>query len=376
MACMTEAAPATRVSTLELFFDLVFVFTITQVTGRVVLARAPLDFLAAFLILTVIWWMYGGYAWLTNNVDLRRTAPKLLLLAGMTGYLVMALALPNVLPNQPGAAGVVFGLGYVLVVLIHATLFTQAVHPSSANAIRSIAPYNFVAAALVLTAGFVGQPWNFVLYVGAVLTFMTSSLKRREHAFIVNVTHFAERHGLVVLIVLGESLVAVGVGAAESVLSLPLIGVATLGLALNAALWWSYFGGDDERAEHAMASLDPTRRTRAALIAYGYAHLFLLAGIIVIAAGLKQLIAHLEGPPSAALWLMGLGVTLYLIGDVGFRRSLEIDRTPKRLVAGALGFLTIPIGMFIGGAWQLSALVALLVAMLMLEQPRRRASPL
>jgi low temperature requirement protein LtrA len=372
MAFMTEATPATRVTTLELFFDLVFVFTITQVTGRVVSAREPLDFLAAFLIFTVIWWMYGGYAWLTNNLNLQQTAPRLLLLAGMAGFLVMSLALPRLFLAGSSGEGVVFGLGYALVVLIHATLFTQAVHASSVSAIRSIAPYNFSAALLVLAAGFVVAPWNLGLYAVAVLIFIASSLKRRERGFVINATHFTERHSLVVLIVLGESLVAVGVGAEEAPLSPLLIGVATLGLALSAALWWSYFSGDDDRAEHVMGAMDAAKRSRAALIGYGYAHLVLIAGMVVIAAGVKQLIAHLEEPPVAALWQMGFGVALYLMGDAIFRQSLGINRGVTRWITGGLALLTIPLGLFVAGVWQLGTLVALLVGMLILENPRRQ----
>lgn len=357
-----------RVTTLELFFDLVFVFIITQVTQLVVNVHAFTGGYEIFLVLAITWWMYSGYVWLTNTVDIRRARPRLLLLTGMAGFLVMALAVPKVFKGN----GITFALGYLLVMLVHTGLFTQAEN-ASARAIWRIAPYNLSGASLVLLAGFVGAPWHWLLWTGAAGVLIASTLFRRERGFVLSPSHFAERHRLVVLIVLGESLVAIGTGAANEPLGFLLVLAALLGLALCATLWWSYFSQDDTRAEHALSAATGTQRTRMGLTAYGYAHLVIIAGIVVTAAGLKQLISHLHEPPYApGAWNLGIGVGLYLLGDVLFRSILRIGRNGVRLVAGCLALLTIPVGLALGGLIQVGLFLVILIGMLWLEVYRAR----
>lgn len=355
--------PAARVSTLELFFDLVFVFTVTQVTQILVKAHGPLDYLRAALILGVLWWMYGGYAWLTNNVGTGRMTNRLLVLSGMAGFLVAALAIPNAF----GHDGVAFGLAYLLVVGIHAALFTHA-GGSSARAILGIAPFNLGAALLVLLAGILGGPWRLPLWGLAFALPVTSTLLRRETGFTLQPVHFVERHGLVLIIALGESVVAIGVGAAGLPVGGRLVAAAGLALALAAALWWSYFGADDERAEQALARAEGGGRARMALVAFGYAYLVLLAGVVTTSAGVKGVIAHLDEHASpAAAWSLAGGVALYLLGEAWFRAATGIGRRRGRLLVAALALPTAFIGLAAGGLWQLLALVILLIGMLAAE---------
>jgi low temperature requirement protein LtrA len=346
-----------RVSTFELFFDLVFVFTITQVTQLVIKVYSFTDWYEIFLVLAITWWMYSGYVWLTNNVDIRRPTLRILLLSGMAGFLVMALAIPRTFHND----GILFALGYLLVTLVHAGLFTHAEN-ASARAVWRIAPYNLTGAGLILAAGFISEPWNWLLWTAALAVLIASTLLRRERGFVISPSHFVERHGLVVLIVLGESLVAIGTGAADEPLGPLLILAALLGLMLSTALWWSYFSQDDTRAEHALDAVTGVQRTRMAVSAYGYAHLIIIAGIVVLAAGLKQVIAHLHEPPYApGAWNLGIGVGLYLLGDVLFRSIVSIGYSKTRLIAGVLAFLTIPIGLALGGLAQVGLLVLMLI---------------
>jgi low temperature requirement protein LtrA len=171
----------------------------------------------------------------------------------------------------------------------------------------------------------------------------------------------------VVIIALGESIVAIGVGAAGLPIDLRLIAVAVLGLTLSYYLWWVYFEGEDGGAERALATVDPQRRARVALNAYGYAHYPLLLGIVVLAAGIKKAIGHatdhLTIGQSVAL---GGGVALFLFGDVAYRRVLRIGRSGYRLW-GVVGVLaTIPLGLFMA-VGQLVALILVLLAMLVIE---------
>jgi low temperature requirement protein LtrA len=205
---MQGPAPSARVSTLELFFDLVFVFTITQVAHLVAHAHSALDLTKAFLILTIAWWMYGGYVWLTNNLGTTGLTIRLLLLAGMAAYFVMALSIPR----ADGPDGLAFALSYLVVTGVHAVLFTHAPN-TSALAILKIAPFNLIGALFVVAAAVVGPRWSWLGWLVAVLTFVGASLARRERGFHVNASHFAERHALVTIVAIGESLVSIGVGS-------------------------------------------------------------------------------------------------------------------------------------------------------------------
>jgi low temperature requirement protein LtrA len=357
-----------RVSTLELFFDLVFVFAITQVSHVFGHAHGTLDFLRAFLVLAVVWWMYGGYAWLTSNVGTTELVHRVLLLCGMAGFLVMALRIPAV-AERHGAA---FGIAYLVVVLVHAALFTHAPN-SSARGILAVLPFNLVLAAFVTASGYVRPAWNWLPWLGAGLAIVATTMARRERAFQLSPSHFVERHGLVVLIALGESVVATGAGAGDLPVGLSLVIAVVLGLALAAALWWSYFDRDDERAEHAMTRAVGSDRARLAVYAFYYAHLLMIAGIVLAAAGLHEAVAELERPTAgAAAWLLAAGVALYLVGSAGYRRLLAIGRIRPRLVGAALTLGSPLLGNTLGSSVQVTAVVALLIGMLVAE---RRASP-
>jgi low temperature requirement protein LtrA len=354
--------PAERVSTLELFFDLVFVFTITQLTTVLTDDPTPRGLLRSVLLLGVIWWMYGGYAWLTNAVPPDQPPHRLLLLASMAGFLVVALAVPRAF----GDGGVAFGLAYLVVVCVHVALYTRTYSVSAAQAILRFAPFNLASALLVLGAGVAGalsgaSPWTYALWIGAVALEWVTPLLAGLGGFEVGPAHFVERHGLVVLIAIGESVVAIGIGAGGRPVDGPLAGVAVLGLLLCAGLWWAYFGGDDARAEQALAAAPPDRRPRLALDAFGYWHLPILLGIVATSAGLEQAVGHPFEPLGApvALALAG-GVALFLLGDVFFRRALGITGGPWRGIAAALALATIPLGVAGTAVGQLAALVVLL----------------
>jgi low temperature requirement protein LtrA len=199
--------------------------------------------------------------------------------------------------------------------------------------------------------------------------------------FRVAPAHFVERHGLVVIVALGESIVAIGIGAAGLPVDPALASVAVLGLLLAACLWWAYFGGDDTRAEHALAAVGEDRRAAVAVRAFGYWHLPMLLGIIVMAAGVKDVVGHAFDhlDLAHALMLSG-GVAIFLAGDILFRRTLGIGPGRLRAVAAALALATIPLGLTVSAVGQLAALLLALAASLTAElvglptrerQPRR-----
>jgi len=363
----TEAATidpvSHRVSTLELFFDLVFVFTITQIAHLVSGARSAGDVGRAALILTIGWWMYGGYAWLTNNVGTEGLLRRIQLLIGMAAYFVMALAIPH----AAGRDGLAFGVAFLIVTAMHATLFYQS-SPGSARAILEIAPYNFAAAILVIVAGLVDPAWRSLIWLAAVSAFLAATFGRRERRFQVNPSHFAERHGLVIIVAIGESVVSLGTGVDAVPVGWALIRIVMLGFALCAALWWTYFGGDDELGEKALAGAAPERRLRLAILAYSYVHLGMLLGIVAVAAGLHDAIAALGGPVSAFhAWTLAGGIALYLASDKIFRYMLAIGTSRFRSAAALLSLACAPLGWLIGGAAEIGALVGLLIVMLAAE---------
>ncbi|MFC4452625.1 low temperature requirement protein A [Deinococcus sonorensis] len=363
-----KAPTIERVGTLELFLDLVFVFTITQLSALVAHPHGPEGYARAALVLAVTWWIYSGYAWLTSNVRTDAVKHRLLIIGGMAGFLVMALAIPEVF----GHDGVAFGLGYLLVTLVHAGLFRRA-PGSSSRAILGIAPFNLASVLLVLTAGFALSPWKWALWMAAVGVVALTSAFRRESGFTLSPAHFVERHGLVIIVALGESIVAIGVGLGDRALSAPVLLAALLTLALSAALWWSYFDHDDHLAESALARAPAERRPRMALNGFGYGHYLMIAGIVLLASGVKLGVADPLRPEAAAAWNLGAGLALYLLGDVLYRRVVQIGPGRLRLVVAALMLLGVPLGLRWGTEVQLAFGVVLLVAMLMLEARRSPA---
>jgi low temperature requirement protein LtrA len=362
-----EPSPAVeRVSTLELFFDLVFVFTITQLTAVLVHRPDARGVLQVVLMLGLIWWMYAGYAWLTNAVAPDRASRRLLLLAGMGAYLVLALAIPGAFRGS----GLSFGLAYLLVVIVHAGLFSRSTAASVGQAIAILARFNLGTALLVLAGGIAGGTAQYVLWALAGTFEWLTPVLHRPSGFQVGAAHFVERHGLVVIVAIGESVVAVGIGAAGLAINLQLVGVALLGLALSACLWWAYFGADaDTQAEQALAAAPADERPTMAVNAFGYAHLPILLGIVAIAAALKLITGHPSGhlglEPSLSL---SGGVALFLLGEVLMRRWLGIGQGAGRAVVALLAFATLPLGLHVAAVAQLGALAVLLGGALAWEQ--------
>ena len=359
-----QAEQVERVSTLELFFDLVFVFTITQLTA--VLSADPTlrGLLRVVLMLGVIFWMYGGYAWMTNAVATDRVARRLLLLGGMAGFLVLALAIPRAFTE----GDVAFGVAYLVIVSIHPGLYARSGVPHTVRALVRLAPFNLASALLVLAAVMVEGTAAYLLWGAAfVLEWFTPRLAG-VGGFRIAPAHVVERHGLVVIVALGESIVAIGIGAAGLPVDLTLASVAVLGLLLAACLWWAYFGGDDARAEHALAAVAEDRRAAVAVRAFGYWHLAILLGIIVLAAGLKHAIGHaFDRLDLAHALLLAGGVAVFLAGDVGFRRTLRLGPGRLRAAAAVLCLATIPLGVAASAVFQLSFLGIVLLGSLAAE---------
>jgi low temperature requirement protein LtrA len=365
-----------RVTTLELFFDLVFAFILTQLTA---LLTAP-DHVAAgilqvLLIFGLLWWMYGAYAWLTNARPPVHTAERLLLLVAMAGFLTVGLAIPDGF----GRSGLALGLGYLTVVLVHGLLYYRV----NRNIIR-VAPFNIGSALLVTIAGLLTQssgragPAGYALWIAALAVQLGSPLVvHPKGLFDLRPAHFVERHSALIIVALGESVAAIGIGAARLAghagqLSARLLTAALLGLALAAALWWIVFGdGDEDQAERVLTAQTSERRTALALSAYFYGNIPLLLGIVAVAAGVQQAIeysARLTPGPVIASAVLAAGAALFLAGDAAFRRLLRTGQVRLRIAAAALALATTAAGAAVALEVQLALLTAILVATLVLER--------
>jgi low temperature requirement protein LtrA len=277
------------------------------------------------------------------------------MLVGMAGFLIMGLAIPHAF----GRDGVALGLGYLIVVVIHAWLY-QRVNRNIAR----VAPFNLAAALLVIGAGLVKGGAAYGLWAAALAVQALSPLLIRVRGrFAIQPSHFVERHSALVIIVFGESVVDIGIGAGGHAVTFSLALSAALGLALTAALWWTYFGvGDDERAERAMTRSDPAARPALALAAYFYAYIPMLVGVVALAAGLKQAIVHTVAIPSTLpagpCLALACGVALFLAGHATFRHTLRIGAQRSRAAAAAAAALA---AAAVGVTWSVAAEIALLV---------------
>ena len=357
-----------RVTTLELFFDLVFAFTLTQLADLLVHHLSLRGALEVLLVFGVLWWMYGGYAWLTNARAPVRTADRLLLLVGMGGFLICGLAIPHGFGPGDTETRVALGVGYLIVVLVHTALFYRV----NRNIVR-VAPFNVTGALLVIGAGFTPTPATYLVWAAAVaVQWLSPLIISPGGRFDIRPAHFAERHGALVIVALGESVAAVGVGAAPAGVTFAVALAALLGLALSAVLWWVYFGdGDDERAEQAIAATEQSRRAGLALSIY-YSHIPILLGVVTLAAGAFLTI----GNPARAhagreALAVGGGAALFLAGSAWFRWALQIRPIALRLAGAGFALATAALGAAVSVEAQFAVLLAGIVVMLAAE---RRAS--
>jgi low temperature requirement protein LtrA len=352
-----------RVTTLELFFDLVFVFTLTQLTALLTADLSVEAFARVVLLFAVLWWMYAAYAWLTNQVPPDRDSRRVTLILGMAAFLVCALSIPRTFDD----GGLAFGLGYLGVVIVHAALYAQAL---PVRTLAGFVPSNLGSALMIVGAGIVdSHAAKYVLWAAAILLqVLTPYMFRPGEEIAVHTAHFVERHGLLLIIALGESVVAIGIGTGAYNFDVSFFGAAVLGLALVAALWWIYFGADEAGAQRVLSAKPFAHRGRLALNAYYQAFAPMLLGVIALAAGVKKSLGHIheELDGAAALVLSG-GVALYLLGDVVFRRVLRLRPIRYRAVAGLVALAAIALGVYVNGAAQFVVLIAVVAGALLLE---------
>ncbi|GIF48131.1 low temperature requirement protein LtrA [Asanoa ferruginea] len=361
----TPVEPAVRVTTLELFFDLVFVFTITQLTDALAEHLGWSTFGETVLMLGIIWWMYSGYAWLTNAVAPTSTFRRSMLLVGMAGFLIIALSIPEAF----GDNGWAFGAGFMVVSVAHSVLFLRSAGLDAFRAATGFAPLNLIAAGLVLAGGLLPEEHRAAWWGGALVVQSIVPYLRRIGGLALIAGHFVERHGLVMIIVIGESIVSIGLGFVGVELDGSSLLVALLGLGVAYYFYWAYFAGDDERSAEALRRIaDPVHKARVAVWGWGYAHFPMIIGIVLFSAGIKKAIPAAFDPLKwNAAVALAVGAAAFMIGHAVFLTLLRLWRgVAHRLIAAALVVLTIFIG-HIDATAQLVAILAIMAGALILE---------
>ncbi|TCJ23401.1 low temperature requirement protein A [Nocardioides jejuensis] len=333
---------------LELFFDLVFVFALTQVTAFMA-HNDPLRWLAiaqGMLVLALFWWGWVGYSWLCNLVRADEGEIRLILMLAMSVMFLVALAIPESFHDLDGGLSgpYVIAAGYFAFRITHLLLFWAYARDDQGlrrQLIRFFPTILLSTGFLVLGAVTHDEVHRTFFWLGAVVsdyggTFLGGARGWRLRS----AGHFAERHGLMVIIALGESIVAIGVGTNDLPISWPIVGAALAGIALAAGLWWIYFDISAIKGEEALAAvLREGRSVSLARDAYSLLHLPMIAGIALLALGLKKAMAYVGDPAHhdlseplgtiAAAALFG-GVILYLLAHIGFKlRTLRIFSKPR-----------------------------------------------
>jgi low temperature requirement protein LtrA len=332
-----EQAGPTSEGNLELFFDLVFTFAMSQVTQLMLHDMSARGFGRAGLALLAVWWAWVGYTWLINTFDTANVWHEAVVIAAMAAMLVAAAALPTAFTS----GALVFALALLAVRLIHVAKFVAHSSGEDAELRRSvmrIAPAFVAAPACIVAAAFVESPGRELLWVGAAVIDYGAPAVLGLGGFRVSPSYFVSRHGSIIIIALGEAIVELG-GGAKDLHQLNVIVALVLGVAIMATFWWTYFGltgGAEQRLQQATG----TERAHLARDAYSYLHLPLVAGVMLFAVGAHAAVAHTTTPlPLLPAIALAGGMALFYLGDVAYRwrdhRQIPIDRAATGVVAAA-----------------------------------------
>jgi low temperature requirement protein LtrA len=372
-----------RVTPIELFFDLVFVFSLTRVTALMAHDLTPIGLARSLLVLALLWWCWVGFAWLGNVVRADEGLGRVAMFGAMAATFVLALSVPEAFDDKVGGLSgpVVFAVAYLAVRILHLAIFLLA-SGDDRGLRRQVWKFSLSvlgSTALLLVASQVHGTAQTLTWVGVVAADYVGTILAGASGWRLNsAAHFAERHGLIIIVALGESIVAIGVGVVGLPVSLPVIEAAVLGLTVSGCVWWAYFDVVAILAERVLRRVDGEERARLARDAYSYLHLPMIAGIILMALGLKLVIEHVgdltvrQADPLETLALVAMfgGAALYLLADVAFRYRVWGHITVQRVAVAALLLALIPVGDAIPALAALGLLAAVMAGLIALEAVR------
>jgi low temperature requirement protein LtrA len=357
------------VTTLELFFDLVFVFAFTQVTQLMADNPTPTGALQGLVVLALLWFAWCSYAWLGNQAYADEGVVRLTMITAMAAMFIVALTIPESFDDLRGGlfAPLVLAACYALVRVAHLACYFVAAGDDAQlrrQLLLTSIPVG-MAVVLLVVGGLTGPPYQAALWALALLVDYAGIWIAGTSGWrLISPGHFAERHGLIFIVALGESLVAIGVGVASKPVSTAVIVASVLGVGIAVSLWWLYFDVVAPVAEQVLSAAQGQERSKLARDSYTYLHFPIVISVIFIALGLKKVLEYvadtsdheltdpLTGVPLVALYV---GVAVHLLGHVAFRRRNIGTWNPHRSLAAVILVLLLPL------AWQLPALAALAV---------------
>jgi low temperature requirement protein LtrA len=343
------------VKPLELFFDLVFVLALTQCTALMADDPTWEGLARGLLVLGVLWWSWVGYSWLTSVVDPEEGVVRFAMFAAMAGLLVAALCVPEAF----GDSAFLFACAYGLVRAAHIVLFVVASRdtPELRRSVWGLAAGTAVGVGLLLTASLADGTLQGALWALALMLDMGEPYVFGSEGWKLSPAHFAERHGLIVIIALGESIVAIGVGAEGLEVDAGVVAASVLGIGVAAALWWLYFDIVALVAERRLQKAEVGReQNEIARDSFSYLHFPMVAGIVLVALGLKKTLEHVGDPLETvpAVAMLG-GAGLYLMAHVAFRWRNVHRFSFQRVVT------TVALAAFVPVALEIPALATLAV---------------
>ena len=368
-----------RATPFELFFDLVYVFAFTQVTGYMAEEHSAHGVLQGLLLLTLLWWTWGGYTWLGNQARADEGVLRAGMVVAMAAMFVAALTSPEAWQDAPGGLNgpLVLVGAYVLVRCVHLTLYAVAAtgDPGLRRQVAITWLPTMAGAALLVTGALLGGWTQTLLFAGALLVEGVGAYLTARHGNwrLQSVTHLTERHGLFIILAIGESVVAIGVGAAEQPISTPLLFASILGVAAAVCLWWLYFDVVSLAAEQRLLQVQGQARVDLAVEAYTYGHFPLVAGIVLAAVGVEGVLAHAGArEPLGAFYAFPLfgGVALYLAGQLLFKRRMHSTLSLPRLLATGVLLAAMPAAVLVPPLAGLAGLVVILTALIVVETTR------
>lgn len=373
------SAETHRVTTFELFFDLVFVFAVTQVTVFMASQHSALGVLQGLVILTLIWWSWVAYSWLANQTHADEGIVRIGMTVAMIAMFGVALTIPEAFSDLDGGlfGPLVLAICYVIVRVVHAVLYIISAG-DDVGLRKQVLRTSFawvVGAGLIIVGAVIGGEyevwwWLAAIVVDALLTYLTSAGGNWR---LPSPAHWTERHGLIVILALGESIVAIGVGAAELPISAPILIGAALGVLLSVGLWWLYFDWIALAAEHILSKLTGIARVTMATDGYTYLHYSLIAGIVVSALGVKEVLGHADSSDPlgwfGAAALAG-GTSLYLAGHGFFWHRISGRWNYWRLGAATLLLLLLPWVALLPPLVALGLVVAVVLSLVVIETTR------
>jgi low temperature requirement protein LtrA len=365
-----------RVTTLELYFDLAFVFAFTQLSRLMAQQHDALGVLQALVILVLLWWSWTAYSWLANLTHADEGIVRAAMIVAMIAILVAGLVVPEAYDDLPGGlfAPIVFVGAYLVARVTHAIVFVVVSEPALRRRSLLTVGLSVIPSGVLLTVGaLLGSPWQLWCALAAVaiepiVAYRTSvGVEWR----IRSTTHFAERYGLIVILALGESVIAIGVGVAAEPMSLPILVGVVLAMLISVGMWWAYFSPLARKAEHALAARRGTDAARTASEGYTYLHLILVAGIVLAALGVETAMAHIAEPEPLDFFgaaALGGGIACFLAGSGFFARRVLGHWSIPRFVGATVMLIAVAPLAVVSPIAALSVTAVLLVVLLVAER--------